>query len=241
MLPPRPITDEWNESVFKSTTPIIIDVEASGFGQGSYPIEIGIALADGSRHCFLVAPARSWKHWDTEAEKVHGISRELLSSHGRPIQDIAWRLNELLRTRTVYSDAWSFDIFSQVGRAVAETPGQLLGDLEPTAVIAAGESQSAGYLTTLVNAVHPLDPVFDGFLVHSRGANAAPLDGEYLSARDVESVEELTERSVLIRTDLEDWQPYTAGEEPTQMGAATITVTEDDITISYPSGTWAFP
>ncbi|MCB9111201.1 MAG: hypothetical protein H6634_08125 [Anaerolineales bacterium] len=45
----------------------------------------------------------------------------------------------------------------------------------------------------------------------------------------------------LIRTDLEDWQPYTAGEEPTQMGAATITVTEDDITISYPSGTWAFP
>ena len=110
MLPPRPITDEWNESVFKSSTPIIIDVEASGFGQGSYPIEIGIALADGSRHCFLVAPARSWKHWDTEAEKVHGISRELLSSHGRPIQDIAWRLNELLRTRTVYSDAWSFDM-----------------------------------------------------------------------------------------------------------------------------------
>ena len=106
-------------------------------------------------------------------------------------------------TLTHPGDAWSFDIFSQVGRAVAETPGQLLGDLEPTAVIAAGESQSAGYLTTLVNAVHPLDPVFDGFLVHSRGANAAPLDGEYLSARDVESVEELTERSVLIRTDLE--------------------------------------
>ena len=31
-------------------TPIVIDVEASGFGKGSYPIEVGVVLPDGSRH-----------------------------------------------------------------------------------------------------------------------------------------------------------------------------------------------
>ncbi|MCB1724295.1 MAG: hypothetical protein H6959_05535 [Chromatiaceae bacterium] len=96
-------------------TPIIIDIEASGFGRGSYPIEIGVALADGSRHCYLVAPARSWKHWDPDAEKIHGISRDLLSTYGRAVSDVAWRLNELLRQRTVYSDAWSFDM-SWIGK-----------------------------------------------------------------------------------------------------------------------------
>lgn len=94
----------------KTNTPIVIDVEASGFGKGSYPVEVGVALADGSRHCYLVYPARSWTHWDDKAEAVHGISREVLLSHGRPVQDIAWRLNELLQKRTVYSDAWAFDM-----------------------------------------------------------------------------------------------------------------------------------
>ena len=96
-------------------TPIIIDVEASGFGQGSYPVEVGLALSDGSRHCYLISPARQWNAWDEEAEKVHGISREMLLTHGRPFQDVAWRLNELLNRKTVYSDAWAFDM-SWVGK-----------------------------------------------------------------------------------------------------------------------------
>ena len=90
--------------------PTIIDIEASGFGSGSYPVEVGIALPDGGRHCYLISPVRAWKHWDPEAEKIHGISREVLSSYGRPVQDVAWRLNQLLRNKTVYSDAWSFDM-----------------------------------------------------------------------------------------------------------------------------------
>lgn len=90
--------------------PIVIDIEASGFGRGSYPIEIGVVLPDGSRHCYLISPARTWHAWDSEAEAVHGISREVLLSYGRPPQDVAWRLNEMLRGKTVYSDAWSFDL-----------------------------------------------------------------------------------------------------------------------------------
>lgn len=91
-------------------TPIIIDVEASGFGKGSYPVEVGVVLPDGSRHCYLITPARTWNSWDAEAEEIHGISRELLLTYGRPLQDVAWRLNELLRNKTVYSDAWAFDM-----------------------------------------------------------------------------------------------------------------------------------
>ena len=46
-------------------------------------------------------------------------------------------------------------------------------------VVAVGESQSAMFLTTYINAVDPLAQIYDGFLVHSRFAGAAPLDGEF--------------------------------------------------------------
>jgi hypothetical protein len=71
-------------------------------------------------------------------------------------------------------DAFAYDIFSQVGSVVSNG---LLGRIEPKAVLAVGESQSAAYLTTYVNDVDPLAGVYDGFLVHSRFGPAAPLDG----------------------------------------------------------------
>ena len=39
------------------STPTIIDVEASGFGPRSYPIEIGVAL-ESARHCLLPGAAQ---------------------------------------------------------------------------------------------------------------------------------------------------------------------------------------
>lgn len=51
----------------------------------------------------------------------------------------------------------------------------LLGGLRPERLIAAGESQSAGRLVTYINALHPLATVYDGFLVHSRGAAGSPI------------------------------------------------------------------
>lgn len=71
-------------------------------------------------------------------------------------------------------DAWSFDIFSQAGAAVRT--GAPLGPRHAERVVASGVSQSAVYLTTYVNAVDPLAAVYDGFLVHSRGAAGARLD-----------------------------------------------------------------
>ena len=84
--------------------PLIVDVEASGFGGTSYPIEIGVALDDGHKYCSLVHPEPDWTHWDLEAERVHRIPRDLLETYGRPVREVAQTLNELLATRTVYTD-----------------------------------------------------------------------------------------------------------------------------------------
>lgn len=72
-------------------------------------------------------------------------------------------------------DRYAFDIFSQAGRVLADSDA--LGGPRPERVLAVGESQSAFYLTSYINVVHPQAGVFDGFFVHSRGASAAPLDG----------------------------------------------------------------
>jgi hypothetical protein len=76
-------------------------------------------------------------------------------------------------------DAFSFDIFSQAGRVIrgsSATP-EPLRSLRPRHVLALGESQSAFFLVTYVNAIDPIARVYDGFLVHARGGFAAPLIG----------------------------------------------------------------
>lgn len=89
--------------------PLIVDVEASGFGGDSYPIEIGLAMEDGSKFCTLIAPAPDWTHWDDDAETVHRISRDILETYGKPMQDVANFLNDILAGKTVYTDGWVVD------------------------------------------------------------------------------------------------------------------------------------
>lgn len=72
-------------------------------------------------------------------------------------------------------DAFSFDLFSQVGRAARS--GALLGGHTPRQVLAIGESQSAIFLVTYVNEVDAEAQVFDGFLIHGRGGMGASLEG----------------------------------------------------------------
>ena len=89
--------------------PIIIDLEASGFGSGSYPIEVGFVLPDGSSQCSLIQPADGWTHWDASAESVHGITQATLIEFGRPALEVATMLNRTLHGHVVYSDAWAHD------------------------------------------------------------------------------------------------------------------------------------
>lgn len=89
--------------------PVILDVESSGFGRGSYPIEVGVALDDGQTHCMIIRPHSSWQHWDAAAENLHGISREVIEKNGRSITEVAIWLNDCLKGKVVYSDAWGND------------------------------------------------------------------------------------------------------------------------------------
>ena len=92
-----------------TTLPAIIDLEASGFGRGSYPIEVGFVLPEGATYCTLILPPPHWRHWDDKAQAVHHITRDVLLSHGRPATEVAQSLNSRLRGRTLYSDGWAND------------------------------------------------------------------------------------------------------------------------------------
>ncbi|MFI7386307.1 alpha/beta hydrolase domain-containing protein [Streptomyces sp. NPDC049813] len=75
-------------------------------------------------------------------------------------------------------DAFAYDIFSQAGQALRTPDGpDPLGGLHADTLLADGESQSAGFMTTYVNAVQPVSQVYDGFMVHSNSAVAAPISG----------------------------------------------------------------
>ena len=89
--------------------PTILDIEASGFGRGSYPIEVGFVAADGALFCGLIRPEPDWLHWDESAEALHGISRELLLTHGRSARWMAEQINQRLRGQLVYCDGWGQD------------------------------------------------------------------------------------------------------------------------------------
>ncbi len=105
-------------------------------------------------------------------------------------------------------DSYSYDIFSQAGAAIRTQWQPLLGGLQPQHVLALGESQSAFRLSTYVDAVAPIANVFDGYLVHSRGAVGAALSQAPLA--DVPAPDPTLERTdlgvpvlnVLTETDL---------------------------------------
>ena len=81
-------------------------------------------------------------------------------------------------------DDYSYSIFSQAGallRHHSPTGIDPLGGLHVRRLIADGESQSAFRMVTYANAIQPRDRVFDAFLIHSRGAGAAGINGATLS------------------------------------------------------------
>lgn len=77
-------------------------------------------------------------------------------------------------------DRFSYDIFSEAARALRRPGegGHPLEGLEVQHLLAVGRSQSAFRLVTYLNALRPRTRLFDGFLLHSRGASGAGLRGE---------------------------------------------------------------
>lgn len=111
--------------------PTVLDIEASGLGRSSYPIEVGYVLPDGHAYCTLVQPEDDWTHWDEGAASLHRITRDLLQARGLPAKDVARRLNEQLAGQTVYSDGWANDYtwLSALFEAAEMTPRFKLDNL----------------------------------------------------------------------------------------------------------------
>jgi hypothetical protein len=110
------------------------------------------------------------------------------------------------------SDDISYDIFTQVARAVG--PGRdgavdPMGGLAVRKVIGLGASQSAGRLATYVNAVHPLlaaqgERVFDGYVLQIYFGAGAPVEASDRPApADRAAPRALPTGQSLIRDDLD--------------------------------------
>jgi Alpha/beta hydrolase domain len=110
-------------------------------------------------------------------------------------------------------DGYSFDIYTQVARALRGGAG--LGGLRPQRLIAAGESQSAFALVTYFNGVQPLTHAFDGFFVHSRGAVGLPL---VAAGQDTGIAGAITGTPTIFRTD----QPAPVLDIQTETDVASI-------------------
>ncbi|MGI9579484.1 MAG: alpha/beta hydrolase domain-containing protein, partial [Microthrixaceae bacterium] len=133
---------------------------------------------------------------DEDVAAEAGADASALPGDGGLVGSDPERYGELVHP----GDEFALDIFSQVGKAVAEDPA-ILGGLEVENVIGLGESQSAFFLTTYANAIQPMDPTYDGLIIHSRGGAAAPLQG--LGDVDREAESAIESDAVLIRTDLD--------------------------------------
>jgi len=104
-----------------------------------------------------------------------GVSVQAVGVQLSPISLKAWdpiRYGSLSHP----GDAYAYDMFTQAGQAIRKPQGaNPLHGLTVERLVATGLSQSANGLATYVNAIDPLVEVYDGFLLHSRGATALPL------------------------------------------------------------------
>lgn len=138
----------------------------------------------------MLRDGHAWVGVSAQIVGIEGSERAIVPFHLKAINPA--RYESLLHP----GDSFSYDIFSQVAQAVRNPlTVDMLEGLGVDRVIGLGESQSAGRLTTYINAVHPLYNGFDAYLVHSRGNGSSALAGE-------PQVPIPTPEVVRIRTDL---------------------------------------
>lgn len=154
-----------------------VNIQASGRGPDSWPIEVGWAFGTGEARALLVKPAATWsmQSWAKSAEALHRISPMRLIAEGRDLLDVATMLNAGLARMHVYSDApdydsyWLFRLYEGAGI----TPSfrlHLFSDL-----IGPLWTRSAAELATLAAQRAPLQ--------HRAGPNVLHMQAMYQIAR----------------------------------------------------------
>ena len=112
---------------------------------------------------FAVLWASSREYFMREGHAFIGVSAQAVGVNALRTQDPG-RYESLQHP----GDAAANTIFSQAGAAIRAHSATLLGPCMPVrALIGAGQSQSSMRLATYVNSTHPIDKVYDGYLLHS--------------------------------------------------------------------------
>jgi len=120
----------------------------------------------------IAREGHAWVGVSVQAVGIDGAALDLTGGR-RDTRGLVVRNPDRYGTLTHPGDAYAFDIFTQAGALIrGDGAASVMGALEPTHLIAVGESQSAGFLVSHVNAFASLTPVFDGYFVHSRGGFA---------------------------------------------------------------------
>jgi hypothetical protein len=109
-----------------SSAPVFYDIEASGLD--GFPIEIGWARADLASDTVLseghlIRPSADWDvrgTWDASAATRHRIPLDELWRTGKPVFEIARRMNETLRGTELFADSpfnesWLQQLFEAAG------------------------------------------------------------------------------------------------------------------------------
>ncbi|MBD0861042.1 hypothetical protein IA539_07415 [Gordonia sp. zg691] len=149
----------------------------------------------------LVRSGYAWLGVSAQYVGIEGGAGSVGVATGEP-QSLAAKDPERYGGLSHPGDAYCYDIFATVGRAMRDTTteGHPLAGLLVKTVLAVGESQSAMALTTYVNTVGAALGVFDGYLIHSRAAAGLPA-GEVGSGIDVGTV--FSGEPTTLRTDLD--------------------------------------
>jgi hypothetical protein len=89
----------------------VLDFEASGLGDNSWPIEVGWAIVGGPVRSLLIQPQADWslEAWDPKAEAIHGIAFERLQIDGCDPRAVCEALDADLAGLPVLTDAPAYD------------------------------------------------------------------------------------------------------------------------------------
>jgi len=113
----------------------------------------------------------------------------------------------------VSRDTSSYDIFSAVAKSinrVGESTGvgqvDILGGLKAEQILATGHSQSASRLAIYLNNIHPLEPVYDGVMVHGGGGRIR--DDQEVKIFKIMAETDMPRRAAMPQPDTETFRQW---------------------------------
>jgi len=120
-------------------SPIFIDFEASGLGEDSWPVEIGVAWLEGDAirvRTSLIRPHSDWPSsaWSPQSARIHAIARDALDA-APTAEAVAREYAALLTGAIVLSDAPDYDgrWWRRLATLLDPAPDVRIGDFEAAA------------------------------------------------------------------------------------------------------------